>query len=185
MLRPNAVGDFVFALPALHALKAAYPDAELVLVGKPWHDAFLRGRPGPVDRVAVIPPVPGVGAPPESAADDDAVAGFVAAMRAERFDLALQVYGSGRFANPFLQRFGAHVTAGHCGADAVRLDRWAPFREPAQRRLALLEVAGLVGAWPGPLPMATPSASAASPASPSTRPSCGTCPTRPGATSPR
>ena len=27
--RPDAVGDFVFALPALHALKQAYPGAEL------------------------------------------------------------------------------------------------------------------------------------------------------------
>ena len=34
VLRPNAVGDFVFALPALHALKHAYPDAELVFLGK-------------------------------------------------------------------------------------------------------------------------------------------------------
>ena len=63
VLRPNAVGDFVFALPALHALKHAYPDAELVYVGKEWYAQFLHGRPGPVDRVLVMPPVPGVGAP--------------------------------------------------------------------------------------------------------------------------
>ena len=57
VLRPGAVGDFVFALPALHALKQAHPAAELVLAGKAWHRAFLRGRPGPVDRV-VGPGVP-------------------------------------------------------------------------------------------------------------------------------
>jgi ADP-heptose:LPS heptosyltransferase len=34
VLRPSAVGDFVFALPALLALKQAYPRAELVLAGK-------------------------------------------------------------------------------------------------------------------------------------------------------
>jgi ADP-heptose:LPS heptosyltransferase len=46
VLRPNAVGDFVFALPALHALKHSYPDAEIVLLGKAWHAAFLQGGPG-------------------------------------------------------------------------------------------------------------------------------------------
>jgi len=42
VLRPSAVGDFVFALPALHALKHRYPEAELVLLGKAWHADFLR-----------------------------------------------------------------------------------------------------------------------------------------------
>ena len=30
VLRPNAVGDFMFCLPALHALKHTYPEAEVV-----------------------------------------------------------------------------------------------------------------------------------------------------------
>src|SRR3989442_10772331 len=56
VLRANAVGDFIFTLPALAAVKAAYPGAELVLLGAPWHERFLSGRPGPVDRVLVVPP---------------------------------------------------------------------------------------------------------------------------------
>ena len=50
VLRPSAVGDFVFALPALLALKQTYPEAELVLAGKAWQRRFLQARPGPVDR---------------------------------------------------------------------------------------------------------------------------------------
>src|SRR5439155_12340988 len=50
VLRANALGDFIFALPALDALRAAYPAAELVLLGAPWHARLLTGRPGPVDR---------------------------------------------------------------------------------------------------------------------------------------
>lgn len=147
VLRPGAVGDFVFALPALHALKAAYPGAELVLAGTAWQRAFLRGRPGPVDRVVEVPPVPGVGAPPSApAAAAEAVERFVDAMRAERFDLALQMVGGGRHSNPFLLRFGARLTVGACAPDVPLLDRWIPFREPSQRRLALLEIAGLAGA---------------------------------------
>lgn len=153
VLRPNAVGDFVFALPALHALKATYPQAELVLIGKAWHRDFLAGRPGPVDRVVVLPPVPGVGAPVDACVDEPVVETFVDRMRGERFDLALQMFGGGRYSNAFLARLGARVTAGWRGPAAPALDRWIDYREPVPRRLALLEIAGLVGAWPGPLPL--------------------------------
>lgn len=154
VLRPNAVGDFVFALPALHALKHSYPDATLALAGKDWHRGFLAGRPGPVDRVIVLPAVPGVGAPPDARADRDAIEGFLGAMRAEGFDLALQMFGGGRHSNPFLQRFGARLCVGARAADAPALARWTAYREPTQRRLALLEIAALAGARPAlpPLP---------------------------------
>ena len=143
VLRPGAVGDFVFALPALHALKQAYPGAELVLAGKAWHRAFLQGRPGPVDRVVEVPPVQGVGARETS---KEEVERFVDAMRAERFDLALQMHGGGRHSNPLLLRCGARLTAGACAPGVPLLDRWVPFRAPSPRRLALLEIAGLAGA---------------------------------------
>jgi len=153
VLRPNAVGDFVFALPALHALRHSYPEAEIVLLGKPWHAGFLHGRPGPVDRVAVVPPVPGVGAPVDAACDKEEIARFVDAMREERFDLALQMFGAGHYSNPFLAHLGARLSAGACADGAPALERWVPYCEPNNRRLALLEIAALAGAWPGPLPL--------------------------------
>lgn len=146
VLRPNAVGDFVFALPALHALKHAYPDAELVFLGKAWHAQFLHARPGPVDRVVVMPPVPGVGVPPEQAVDDHAVERFVACMRQEGFDIVAQMFGGGRYSNPFAMRLGARVTIGARAQGAAALDRWTAHVEPGNRRLALLEIAALVGA---------------------------------------
>jgi ADP-heptose:LPS heptosyltransferase len=153
VLRPNAVGDFVFALPALHALKQGYPEAEIVLLGKAWHADFLRGRPGPVDRVIVLPPVAGVGAPPDAACDEREIARFVDAMRDEGFDLALQMFGAGHYSNPFLLRLGARLNVGARADGAAALDRWVPYAEPNNRRLALLEIAALAGAWPGPLPL--------------------------------
>jgi ADP-heptose:LPS heptosyltransferase len=74
-------------------------------------------------------------------------------MRNERFDLALQMFGGGLYSNPFLLEFGARLSVGMRAADAPGLDRWLPYREPVNRRLALLEIAGLAGAWPGPVPM--------------------------------
>ncbi|MBZ2206430.1 glycosyltransferase family 9 protein [Massilia soli] len=145
-LRPNAVGDFVFALPALHALRFAYPAAEIWYVGKQWHADFLLGRPGPIDRVVVAPPIPGVGAHPEAKVDQLAVDAFVVAMRSEGFDLAVQMFGGGRYSNPFIKRLGARVTVGARTPDAEPLDRWIAYGDFNNRRLEMLEIAALAGA---------------------------------------
>ncbi|SRR5579884_103854 len=149
VLRANALGDFLFALPALGALRAAYPAAEIVLLGRRWHAEFLAGRPGPVDRVIVVPPARGVSLgedepePPEAAAEQ---ARFFAAMVAERFDLALQLHGGGRNSNPFLLRLGARLTVGLKTPDAPPLDRWIPYIYWQHEVLRYLEVVSLVGA---------------------------------------
>lgn len=150
VLRPNAVGDFMFVLPALHALKQAYPGARLTYIGKPWHAQFLQDRPGPIDDVVVIPPCPGVGAPADAQVDTQdegtELQSFIDRMQREEFDLAFQVYGGGRYANPFTKRLGARCTMGLKAEDAEPLDRWIAFGSPQNRRLQLLEVAGLAGA---------------------------------------
>jgi ADP-heptose:LPS heptosyltransferase len=56
------------------------------------------------------------------------------------------MYGGGRYSNPLLAAFGAHLTVGARADGAPPLDRWVPYAEPASRRLALLEVAALAGA---------------------------------------
>ena len=148
VLRPNAVGDFVFSLPALHALKHAYPEARLIYLGKQWHADFLRGRPGPIDEVIVLPPCPGITAAPDAEPAQEAA--FVAAMREARLDLAIQLFGGGRYSNPLVQRLGARVTAGMQATGAVPLDRSLAYEGVVNRRLQLLEVAALAGApvWP-------------------------------------
>lgn len=147
VLRPNALGDFVFALPALHALRAAYPRARITLLGKGWHQRFLRGRPGPIDEVIAMPCVRGVGAPMDAPDEDaDEVEAFVAALRARRFDLAFQMYGGGRHSNPFVAGLGARLTVGLRSPDAPPLDRWLPYRPLQNERLRLLELVALVGA---------------------------------------
>lgn len=150
VLRPNAIGDFMFALPALHALRHAYPKTRIVLLGKPWHAEFLRDRPGPVDEVIVMPPVPGVGAPPDAKPDTDRIGRFVESVREMEFDIALQMYGGGRYSNAFINQLGATLTAGLKTPDAEPLDRWLPYGDFANRRLELLQVAALVGAGPQP-----------------------------------
>lgn len=148
VLRANAVGDFVFALPALAALRAAYPGAQIVLLGLQWHRDFLEARPRPVDRVVVLPPVRGVTAPADAPVEDRDCEGFVADMRRERFDLALQLHGGGRYSNPFVRSLGARVTAGLRAVDAAALDRTIPHVYFQPEIVRHLEVVALVGARP-------------------------------------
>jgi ADP-heptose:LPS heptosyltransferase len=150
VLVPFAVGDFVFTLPALHALRHAYPDAELTVIGRDWHRLLMENRPGPIDRVLVMPSIPGVGTPAETL-PDPAADGFVDGLRQQRFDLAVQMFGGGRYSNPLVQAMAARLSVGGRAADAPPLDRWVRYAVPNNRRLALLEVAALAGAALPPL----------------------------------
>ena len=148
VLRANRIGDFVVTLPALAALRAAYPRAEVVLLGQRWHADFLTGRPGPIDRVVPIPPYHGVGEPEDYRDDPALLDRFFAAMATERFDLALQLHGGGGNSNPFVGRLGARHTAGLRAAGAPPLDRWLPYLRDQAEIMRYLEVVGLVGAAP-------------------------------------
>lgn len=148
VLRANALGDFIFTLPALDALRAAYPDAEIVLLGTEMHRELLCGRPSPVDGVVVVPTYPGVGSPEDATADQAEVSRFFEAMQAQGFDLALQLHGGGGNSNRFLQCLGARVTAGLQAPGAPPLDRNIPYVYFQREPLRYLEVVAAVGAPP-------------------------------------
>lgn len=145
VLRANGIGDFVVAVPALHALRTAYPDAEITYLGAPWHPTLLAGRPGAWDRVSVVPRYPGV----LNCGDDrpGAVDSFLAGQRARRYDLAVQLYGGGT-SNPLVAALGARVTAGSADRGVPPLDRSTPYAYYQHEVLRFLEVVALVGAVP-------------------------------------
>ncbi|HEX2856402.1 MAG TPA: glycosyltransferase family 9 protein [Propionibacteriaceae bacterium] len=145
VLRGGGLGDVLFAVPALEALAAAYPDARITLLGTPLHAQLFEGRPGPVAEVAVLPHAEGVRRGPVDPRELDA---FVAAIRERRFDLGVQVHGGGRFSNPFLLSLGADHTVGTGTPDAARLERTLPYLYYQHEVLRALEVAGLAGAAP-------------------------------------
>jgi ADP-heptose:LPS heptosyltransferase len=151
VLRPSAIGDFVFALPALFALRAAYPEARLTLLGRAWHKELLAGRPGPIDAVRVMPPVRGVGAPVDVQEDAAQIDAFVSELNASGVDLAIQLYGGGAYSNPFLLRISARHHLGMRAPGAPALPRELPYVTLQNERLRLLEVAALAGATAAPL----------------------------------
>ncbi len=146
VVRANGLGDLMFVLPALDALRQAYPHAEIVYIGKPMHKALFEGRPGPVDRVVVAPISRGVRDEPGATEDPAEVESFLAQMRQEHFDLALQLHGGGRHSNPFTLKLGARYTAGTRTPDAVELDFSIPYLYYQREVLRWLEVVALVGA---------------------------------------
>lgn len=146
LFRATALGDLIFALPAIEALRAAYPQAELVYLGRRWHVDFLSGRlPGP-HRVIAVPPPAGAdiarGLVIDPAAEDE----FFPRMQAEAFDLALQMHGGGVYSNPFICRLKARFSAGLKAPGAVPLDRWVPYVYYQNETVRMLEVGALAGA---------------------------------------
>ncbi|MFP3461802.1 glycosyltransferase family 9 protein [Arthrobacter globiformis] len=145
VLRGGGLGDLMYALPAVAALKAAYPEASVTLLCTPVQAELLSQTAGPADETVILPFAEGVRPGPE---DHHELERFFAAMRARNFDLAVQLHGGGRYSNPFLLRLGARHTVGTRTPDAAPLERTVPYVYYQHEPLRALEVAGFAGAPP-------------------------------------
>ena len=146
VLRANGVGDYVVAEPALAALRAAYPDAEITLLGAAHTRPLVEGRPGPCDRYVQVPLTTGVRVGPDPDATPQELEAWCAQQREHAYDLAVQLHGGGRNSNALLLRLGARVTAGAATPDAPKPDRWVPYTAYQHDTLRWLEVVRTVGA---------------------------------------
>lgn len=148
VLRANALGDFVVSLPALEALDAHFPEAEIVLLAKPWTKAYLEHRPSPIDRVEVIPVSRGVRVEKDQSQNDAELEQFFERMRHEDFDLAIQLHGGGISSNPFVKNLGAKQSIGLKTPEAMALDKWIPYYYHQAEILRYLEVLSLLNIHP-------------------------------------
>ncbi len=103
------LGDVLCTVPALARLRAAHPSAHIVYIGAPQVAAVVARYPTLIDEFVAAPGFPGL----LGSFDADAFAGFIADMRARRFDLAIQLHGSGSVSNPFTALLGAAQVAGY------------------------------------------------------------------------
>jgi ADP-heptose:LPS heptosyltransferase len=146
ILRANALGDFIVTLPAIHAIRATYPDAELVLLGKPWHQEFLANNRTSIDRVIVVPVTKGIREEKDMQPDERELEQFFKDIQKEQFDIAVQFQGKGVAANPFVNKLGAKFTVGLTCPEAEALDRAIDFYYYQSEVVRYIEVAQLIGA---------------------------------------
>jgi ADP-heptose:LPS heptosyltransferase len=144
VLRASRLGDFVCATPALRALRAAVPQAEITMITLPLL-RDLAARSPHVDRFVAFPGFPGIA---QQFFNAHQALEFFQRMQAERFDLAIQLQGSGVYANPFTLMLGATATAGFVRAEdePSRLDAalvWPDRGHEIRRLLALMRLIGV------------------------------------------
>lgn len=146
VLRALVLGDMICAVPALRAIRRAWPQARISLLGLPASRDYL-ARLACVDEWLPFPGWPGL---PEHAVDVHALPGFLTAMQAMDWDLAIQLHGSGQVVNSLVALLGARASAGfHAGGafvpgdDATRYCAWPEHGHETHRLLALCEHLGL------------------------------------------
>jgi ADP-heptose:LPS heptosyltransferase len=155
VFRALALGDMLCAVPALRAIRSRWPKAHLTLIGLPWaHE--LAARLPMVDDFLAFPGYPGL---PERIATSDEIADFLVAARASRFDLVVQLHGSGRIVNPLVAALGAPWTAGFHPIDDAPPDptAYTPWPSSGHEIERLLQLPRALGApdvrttlaWPG------------------------------------
>ena len=143
LLRASRVGDFLCATPALRALKHALPRAEFTLVALPTLRPLAERCPY-LDHFEEFPGWPGIA---EQFFDPRRATAFFQRLQQRRFDLTIQMHGSGAYSNPFALLLGARATAGFLrqnepnpGLDAA-LD-YPEGRHEIHKLLALAEFLG-------------------------------------------
>src|SRR4051794_12309169 len=109
IFRALQLGDLLCTVPALRALRAALPRAEVVLIGLPWARSFVSRFERYLDGFIEFPGYPGL---PECPPQIDRIPSFLEAVQREGFDLALQMHGNGMITNPLIALFGARRMAG-------------------------------------------------------------------------
>ena len=131
---------------ACHArLRTALPASEIVLVGLPWARVLVERYPDYLDGFGEFPGWPGLAEQPPAW---HRIAAFLEQMQQERFNLVVQLHGSGLLTNPLVALFRGRRTAGFCTPGGYRPDPelFLPFPEEGlevQRLLGLVEFLGM------------------------------------------
>ena len=143
VFRALMLGDMLCALPAMRALAAQWPQAEVVLIGLPWARTWA-SRQSCIQHFIEFPGWPGL---PEQCARPALLPHFLRRMQQERFDLLVQLHGSGDVVNPMVAACGPRMTAGFAepGAYAADPAMHVPWPREGQEILRLLAVTDHLG----------------------------------------
>lgn len=138
------LGDFLCVVPALRALRSAFPTAQILLIGLPQSQSWVERFGNYLDGWLEFPGFPGI---PETQFSPEQTVLALREMQQLKLDLVLQLHGNGSWLNSFALLLGAQFTAGCCQAEQCLDPDWFlvyPEQEPEiWRSLKLLEFLGI------------------------------------------
>lgn len=145
ILRPLQLGDLLCVMPAVRAIRGAYPEARIALVGLPWARALAMRFSRYFDGFLEFPGFPGM---PERPPDVALIPTFFHRAADEKFDLVLQMHGSGELSNPIAALMGGTLTAGfyrpgHYRPDDQRFFPWCDDEHEVLRWIRLVRELGV------------------------------------------
>lgn len=109
VFRALQLGDMLCHIPAMRALRHAYPNAHITLAGLPWAKSFTERFSDYYDDFIRFPGYPGL---PEQLVNAAEFTWFMEHVQRSKYDLALQMQGDGSVVNAVVELFGATITAG-------------------------------------------------------------------------
>ena len=136
------LGDLLCTTPALRAIRGRFPAAEITFIGRRWAEDVV-ARLSTVDRFLPFPGYPGIAESPPDAAWP--------VPRWPRFDLAIQMHGSGEVSNGFVATLEAPRSVGFGPPGDRRLTTVLGWVESEPEPLRWLRLADAIGAAPAGL----------------------------------
>ena len=143
LFRALHLGDLLCTVPAFRALRTAFPEARIALIGLPWASAFVERFSCYLDEFVEFPGYPGL---PEQEPDYPRLTQFLAAMRRRQFDWLIQMQGSGSFVNDLIRLCGARKLWGFAQGPGNLAAGFIPYPTDCpeiHRHLRLLRHAGV------------------------------------------
>ena len=148
IFRALQLGDMLCAIPGIRALRYAYPEAQITLIGLPWAKSFTERFSHLFDGFISFAGYPGL---PEQPFEPEAFTQMLTTIQHEKFDLAIQMQGNGSIINPMMELFGAKHTAGfsmegHYAPDNGLFMPYPDHGHEIDRHIALMESLGIPSA---------------------------------------
>ena len=144
VFRARRLNSMLGLMPAVRALRAAYPKAQITLIGLPCAATLLRRFPGYFNNFIHFPGYPGL---PEQPFDDMGFVDFTLQMQEEQFDLLLQMHDNGTIVNKFLAGMQAKYLAGFADAGNQQNNslfiKYTEELPEMHRHLALMNALGI------------------------------------------
>jgi ADP-heptose:LPS heptosyltransferase len=119
IFRALYLGDMLCIIPTVRAIRNAYPNAEITLIGLPWQSEFAKRYFKYFDDFIIFPGWPGL---PEQEPDEEKINTFLQEVRTKQFDIIFQMQGNGMQTNYACMTWGSKVVTGLKRNDIIVTD---------------------------------------------------------------